>query len=178
MGRLYLQYSDDEEFYVCSECKTHLCSVNSLISKDFTAQSGKAYLFDQVLNMSAGAPYQEHLRTGLHIIRKVFCNVCVQVVGWTYVSPFIQLLLFLDFKNGIISFRTMHTMKIKDTKLARLSLRRSTFGRRTTKKRLLSTILYPRSWNLTWRIVSSRQMFQSQFESIGDHSGSLWKSSL
>mmetsp|Transcript_15215 Transcript_15215/g.14794 ORF Transcript_15215/g.14794 Transcript_15215/m.14794 type:complete len:123 (-) Transcript_15215:148-516(-) len=84
MGRLYLQYSDDEEFYVCSECKTHLCSVNSLISKDFTAQSGKAYLFDQVLNMSAGAPYQEHLRTGLHIIRKVFCNVCVQVVGWTY----------------------------------------------------------------------------------------------
>lgn len=33
MGRLYLKYTDDNEFYVCKDCGTHLTTVKDLVSK-------------------------------------------------------------------------------------------------------------------------------------------------
>ena len=33
MGILYLEYIDEDIFYICRHCETHLCSPNAIVSK-------------------------------------------------------------------------------------------------------------------------------------------------
>lgn len=48
MGPLYLEYLDADIVYSCNKCGTHLSEINEIISKAFTAHTGKAYLFGKV----------------------------------------------------------------------------------------------------------------------------------
>ena len=56
MGRLFLEYLNSKNYYVCFTCNTHLVDKSELTSKvtcslklqNFHGKTGKAYLFNKV----------------------------------------------------------------------------------------------------------------------------------
>ena len=46
MPRLFIEYLEGENIYMCKRCKCHLTSLSELISEAFRGQSGTAYLFN------------------------------------------------------------------------------------------------------------------------------------
>ncbi|KAE8215183.1 hypothetical protein CF319_g787 [Tilletia indica] len=76
--------------YGCRKCKTHLSTTDAVMSKQFTGQHGRAYLFESVVNIGLGDPDDRHMRTGLHTVRDVYCIKCQTVVGWKYDHAFVQ----------------------------------------------------------------------------------------
>lgn len=94
MGIVFKEYLDSEEMdqnkriYCCSECHTHLALYSSLISTAFTGLHGKAFLFQDVVNVFVGQPEDKRMTTGLHTIRDIHCVACGMVVGWKYVKAF------------------------------------------------------------------------------------------
>uniref|UniRef100_A0A7S1B8P9 Yippee domain-containing protein n=1 Tax=Corethron hystrix TaxID=216773 RepID=A0A7S1B8P9_9STRA len=77
-------YLEGPRVYTCSQCRTHLTSHDDIISKSFHGRHGRAYLFDQCVNVTAGPPEDRLLITGLHSVCDIFCNRCKELVGWTY----------------------------------------------------------------------------------------------
>lgn len=70
--------------YACAQCRTHLTSHDDIISKSFHGRHGRAYLFDQCVNVTIGPPEDRLLITGLHSVNDIFCKRCQSMVGWTY----------------------------------------------------------------------------------------------
>ena len=83
---------DDEDFkesiFVCKGCEAHLTKGTELISKDFRGRSGKAFLFNHVMNLTPGVPEDRMLITGMHTISDVFCTDCSKPLGWKYLHAF------------------------------------------------------------------------------------------
>lgn len=52
--------------------------------QNFRGQHGKAYLFNNVVNIVAGEPSERNMTTGRHIVRDVTCRQCNETVGWKY----------------------------------------------------------------------------------------------
>eukprot|EP01018_Ginkgo_biloba_P020641 Gb_15946 [translate_table: standard] len=83
MGRLYLiQLSG--RIYSCRFCHNHLANVDEIVSKTFHCRSGKAYLFNTVVNVSTGLLEERAMTTGMHTVADIYCNYCHQIVGWKY----------------------------------------------------------------------------------------------
>mmetsp|Transcript_30077 Transcript_30077/g.34969 ORF Transcript_30077/g.34969 Transcript_30077/m.34969 type:complete len:227 (-) Transcript_30077:249-929(-) len=51
---------------------------------------GRAYLFDQCVNMTIGPPEDRRLMTGLHSVNDIFCKRCKTLIGWTYSKAYEQ----------------------------------------------------------------------------------------
>lgn len=83
MGRLFVHFLEGR-LYKCRQCGTHLASVDSLLSQSFYSRAGKAYLFDQVVNVWQGCPEERQMTTGMHVVCDLYCNTCMQLVGWKY----------------------------------------------------------------------------------------------
>ena len=64
MGRLFKHYLEGPSIYCCSECKTHLSTVDQIISKSFHGRGGKAYLFNSAVNVTQGPLEKRMLITG------------------------------------------------------------------------------------------------------------------
>jgi len=77
-------YLDGAQVYSCAQCRTHLTSHDDIISKSFHGRHGRAYLFDQCVNVTIGAAEDRLLITGLHSVCDIFCKRCKNLVGWTY----------------------------------------------------------------------------------------------
>lgn len=77
-------YLDGAQVYSCAQCRTHLTSHDDIISKSFHGRNGRAYLFDQCVNVTVGAAEDRLLITGLHSVCDIFCKRCKNLVGWTY----------------------------------------------------------------------------------------------
>lgn len=77
-------YLDGPCVYACSSCRTHLTSHDDIISKSFHGRHGRAYLFDQCVNVSVGEPEDRLLITGMHSVCDIKCKRCETIVGWTY----------------------------------------------------------------------------------------------
>lgn len=41
------------------------------------------------MNVNKGAPLEKYLATGKHLVRDIYCKVCLQVVGWTYDAAYV-----------------------------------------------------------------------------------------
>jgi len=54
--------------------------------QQFHSRHGKAYLFNSVVNVYAGSKEERLMTTGLHTVSDIYCNGCMQLVGWRYVS--------------------------------------------------------------------------------------------
>lgn len=55
--------------------------------QSFHSRSGRAYLFDEVANVSLGDEASRLMTTGAHVVRDAFCNLCkAGPIGWHYVS--------------------------------------------------------------------------------------------
>ncbi|CAK9225944.1 unnamed protein product [Sphagnum troendelagicum] len=87
MGRLYLIQLDGR-FYSCRRCRSHLANCDELLSKAFHCRHGKAYLFNNVVNVSAGPQEDRMMTTGKHTVADIYCNCCQQLVGWKYESAY------------------------------------------------------------------------------------------
>ena len=77
-------YLDGPQVYTCAQCRTHLTSHDDIISKSFHGRRGRAYLFDQCVNVTLGAAEERRLITGLHSVCDIYCKRCKTLVGWTY----------------------------------------------------------------------------------------------
>jgi len=50
----------------------------------FNGQHGRAYLFENVVNVVTGDPADRTMTTGLHTVRDIMCCKCGTVLGWKY----------------------------------------------------------------------------------------------
>ena len=89
MGRPFLEYLDGP-LYMCKSCKAHLARVEAIVSRSFHSRSGKAYLYDAVVNVSwrSGEAEERIMTTGKHMVHDIHCNKCLRVVGWRYERAF------------------------------------------------------------------------------------------
>ena len=47
----------------------------------------RSYLFNSVINVSAGPEEEREMLTGVHVVRDIYCISCQSNVGWKYVRP-------------------------------------------------------------------------------------------
>ncbi|KAK3944602.1 peptidylprolyl isomerase [Diplogelasinospora grovesii] len=88
MGLAYNTYLNSSRIYGCQKCKAHLANHEDIISRNFRGQHGKAYLFNNVVNILTGDPNERVMTTGRHIVRDIMCRQCREVVGWKYDKAF------------------------------------------------------------------------------------------
>ena len=84
MGKWYLDTLDDKFIYTCAKCQTELTCLKELVSRAFRSESGVAFLFNSVINVTQGPPDERDLVTGRHVVRDVFCLKCHVKLGWSY----------------------------------------------------------------------------------------------
>ncbi|ORY34683.1 putative yippee-like protein [Naematelia encephala] len=84
MGRTFRIYLAGESVFLCRQCGNHLAVGESVLSKAFTGQHGRAILIQHAVNVYTGEAEEREMRTGKHVVRDVFCQVCHSVLGWKY----------------------------------------------------------------------------------------------
>ncbi|KAK9898060.1 yippee-domain-containing protein [Cystobasidium minutum MCA 4210] len=90
MGFKHKHYLAGSKVYSCSVCRTHMATIESMISRRFNGQHGQAYLFDTVFNVVEAGPEDRQMTTGLHRVRDISCKKCGQVMGWKYERAYEQ----------------------------------------------------------------------------------------
>ncbi|XP_061358203.1 protein yippee-like At5g53940 isoform X2 [Gastrolobium bilobum] len=85
MGRIFVVELEGRS-YRCKFCRTHLALADDLISRAFHSRRGKAYLFNNTVNITIGAPEERVMLSGLHTVADIFCCCCGQIIGWKYES--------------------------------------------------------------------------------------------
>lgn len=83
MGRLFFELLDNKA-YACRNCGCQLAQVEELVSKQFHSKNGRAYLFNNVVNVQLGPKETRQMVTGQHIVRDTFCRRCMFPIGWKY----------------------------------------------------------------------------------------------
>jgi hypothetical protein len=84
MGRPFKQYLGGSKIYSCSNCRSHAADHDEIISKAFQGRHGRAYLFNNVVNISVGPQEDRLLMTGRHTVADIYCLECQEVLGWKY----------------------------------------------------------------------------------------------
>lgn len=88
MGQLFLEYLSTKRVYTCGSCASHLSSPEQVISKQFHGVHGRAYLFNNVVNVTEGDEEDRVMTTGLHTVMDICCKQCDTVLGWRYKKAF------------------------------------------------------------------------------------------
>lgn len=83
MGRLFV-VDLEGNIYSCRHCNTHLGLADDVISRSFHCRHGRAYLFDNVVNITVGEKEERLMMTGMHTVVDIFCVGCGASVGWKY----------------------------------------------------------------------------------------------
>ncbi|KAL5538372.1 hypothetical protein UlMin_045391 [Ulmus minor] len=83
MGRLFV-INLEGNIYSCGHCRTNLALSDDILSKSFCSRHGRAYLFDEVVNVTEGEQEERIMITGLHTVVDIFCVKCGSIVGWKY----------------------------------------------------------------------------------------------
>ncbi|KAM7498679.1 hypothetical protein LguiA_023093 [Lonicera macranthoides] len=68
----------------CKFCKAHLTLAQDLVSRAFHCRRGKAYLFNNAVNVTVGTHEERMMLSGMHTIADIFCCCCGQIVGWKF----------------------------------------------------------------------------------------------
>lgn len=61
-----------------------LTIMDAFAQQNFRGQHGKAYLFDNVVNINQSEAVERSMTTGRHVVRDIFCRQCKETVGWKY----------------------------------------------------------------------------------------------
>ncbi|KAK6134639.1 hypothetical protein DH2020_031564 [Rehmannia glutinosa] len=85
MGRIFVVDLEGRT-YRCKFCKTHLALADELVSRAFHCRRGKAYLFNNAVNIIVGPHEERMMLSGMHTVADIFCCCCGQIVGWKYES--------------------------------------------------------------------------------------------
>jgi len=70
--------------FKCAACATTLARQEEVVSKAFQGSFGRAYLFNNVHNVTFGARETRLLMTGEHVVCDVYCAECNTYCGWKY----------------------------------------------------------------------------------------------
>ncbi|CAD5221810.1 unnamed protein product [Bursaphelenchus okinawaensis] len=84
MGRPYIQVPNGSYVFICKQCRTFIASSDHYCSDAFQAQTGKAFLFQKVYNITKSSVEKKHMLTGDHMVRDIFCIQCKTKLGWMY----------------------------------------------------------------------------------------------
>ncbi|KAF7826214.1 protein yippee-like [Senna tora] len=74
--------------YCCFKCQNLIAFHDDIVSKDFQARSGRAFLFGHAINIKEGPKEDRQLITGLHTVSDVYCSDCGEELGWKYVRAY------------------------------------------------------------------------------------------
>ena len=94
--------------FLCVHCRPHLADHDDLISKSFQGSQGRAYLFNQVVNVGVGPAEERYLLTGLHAVADIYCDSCKTTVGWKYEQAFES---SQKYKEGKYIIELVHLIK-------------------------------------------------------------------
>ncbi|OAY54842.1 protein yippee-like At5g53940 [Manihot esculenta] len=83
MGRIFVVELEGRS-YRCKYCGTHFALPVDLVSRSFHCRRGKAYLFNNVVNITTGASEERMMLSGMHTVADIFCCCCGQIIGWKY----------------------------------------------------------------------------------------------
>ncbi|OMO53510.1 Yippee-like protein [Corchorus capsularis] len=83
MGRIFVVELDGRS-YRCKFCRTHFALPEDLVSRSFHSRRGKAYLFNNAVNITVGASEERMMLSGMHTVADIYCCCCGQIVGWKY----------------------------------------------------------------------------------------------
>lgn len=72
--------------YRCRYCHSPLALADDVLSRSFNCSHGRAYLFNNAVNVSVGPAEERTMLSGLHTVSDVFCCCCGQILGWKYVT--------------------------------------------------------------------------------------------
>lgn len=84
MGRVFLEHPGGSRLYSCGNCDTPLTNKKELASTRFTGSTGRAFLFNKVVNIRLSSVQDRVMLTGRHFVRDVFCKKCSAKLGWFY----------------------------------------------------------------------------------------------
>jgi len=84
MGRHYLSHLGGFRLFCCVHCETFLTNRGELITTRFTGATGRAFLFNKVVNLNYSETQDRVMLTGRHIVRDVTCKSCQTKLGWIY----------------------------------------------------------------------------------------------
>uniref|UniRef100_H2ZJS5 Protein yippee-like n=1 Tax=Ciona savignyi TaxID=51511 RepID=H2ZJS5_CIOSA len=84
MGRIFLEHSGGARLFSCATCDTSLTNRSELISTRFTGATGRAFLFNKVVNLIYSDVQDRVMLTGSHMVRDVACKNCNTKLGWMY----------------------------------------------------------------------------------------------
>lgn len=84
MGRVYLENFGGARIFSCLQCGTFLTNRAELISTRFTGATGRAFLFNKVVNLKYSEPSERVMLTGRHWVRDIYCKKCEEKLGWMY----------------------------------------------------------------------------------------------
>ncbi|KAL5698836.1 hypothetical protein ACHQM5_029819 [Ranunculus cassubicifolius] len=89
--------STGPQSYSCYNCHIHVAYEDDVISKDFHASSGPAFLFSHTMNVILGPKEDRQLMTGLHTVGDVHCSRCSELLGFKYEKAYEE---FQKYKEG------------------------------------------------------------------------------
>jgi len=108
-GKFYRDYLPDQnKRYSCVHCQAHLAFHDDIISKSFHGSQGRAYLFNEVVNVRTGPAEERILLTGRHSVADIFCASCKTTLGWKYEFAFER---SQKYKEGKFIIETIHMVK-------------------------------------------------------------------
>ncbi|GIY20583.1 protein yippee-like 5 [Caerostris darwini] len=84
MGKIFLEHIGGSRMFSCAGCDTILTNRNELISTRFTGATGRAFLFNKVVNLIYSEVQDRVMLTGRHMVRDVSCKNCEAKLGWIY----------------------------------------------------------------------------------------------
>nr|CAB3267834.1 protein yippee-like 5 [Phallusia mammillata] len=84
MGRIFLEHVGGARLFSCATCDTSLTNRTELISTRFTGATGRAFLFNKVVNLVYSDVQDRVMLTGRHMVRDVACKNCNTKLGWMY----------------------------------------------------------------------------------------------
>ncbi|CAG2119559.1 unnamed protein product, partial [Medioppia subpectinata] len=84
MGRIFLEHIGGHRLFSCASCDTVLTNRHELISTRFTGATGRAFLFNRVVNLNYSEVQDRVMLTGRHMVRDVSCKNCDTKLGWIY----------------------------------------------------------------------------------------------
>ncbi|CBY16297.1 unnamed protein product [Oikopleura dioica] len=84
MGVTFLHHPNGNHIYSCKECDAPLTNKDEIFSKRFTGSTGRAFLFNRVVNVVHSDSNCRVMLTGRHIVLDVYCKKCDTKLGWMY----------------------------------------------------------------------------------------------
>lgn len=68
MGRIFLEHMGGSRLFSCAKCDTNLTNRSELISTRFTGATGRAFLFNRVVNLTYSEVQDRVMLTGRHMV--------------------------------------------------------------------------------------------------------------